>query len=97
MIYLLCLCTLFILVFEFLVGILYCGIFLDYANNDSIISNIKEYIEDCFEDKNVFGYILNILVIVLLIPAWIVSFILLILACIYRGFKWIWRLGERDD
>ena len=95
MIYLLCICTLFILVFEFLVGSLYCGMFLEYANDDSIISNIKEYIEDCFENKNIFGYILNILVAILLIPAWIVTFILLIFVFIYRVFRWIWKLGEK--
>lgn len=92
MIYLLCICA---LLFEILLGIMYCAVFLNYGNDDSIISNIKEYVEDCFENKNIFGYILNILAIILLIPAWIVTFILLTLACIYRAFRWIWKLGEK--
>lgn len=61
----------------------------------SIAKSLKEFVVDLFDDKNLFGILLCILICIFLIPVYIYILIIKIIYIFHEIFIQIWKLGVK--
>lgn len=91
--------SLFILIFIFsLIGI--CARMLFLLDDDTKLSNfffysILKYIENLFSNRNTFGNILSIVIVVISIPSFLTMFVVQLIIWIIYMLLFIWKLGNK--
>lgn len=62
-----------------------------------IIIGIKDYIYNLFIDKNLFGIILSIIMLIISIPALFLILILQLIEWLFEFLLWVWKLGNKSQ
>lgn len=88
-----------IMLIEILITAMVSSHILAKAIGGSLMSpmrQIKYFVDGMFSNKNLFGFILSTLILVLLIPAFVIIIVVQIIACINVACIIIWQLGDKS-
>lgn len=88
-----------IILIEILITAMVSSHILEKAIGGSLMSPVRQikcFVDGMFSNKNLFGFILSALILVLSIPAFVIIIMVQIIACISVACIMIWQLGDKS-
>ena len=77
-----------------------CAIIMHVENDNyknGCLISLKDFTEELFLERNLFGIILSIVIFIIAIPAMLLIIMIQVLFWIGYAIGWLWRLGDKKD